>query len=99
MVSVNYWVEHQGSRSSVSDTSRMIPAIKSDQAGRPRVELGGDGLYGACVLECMFALSFCYVNHVHYFDLWWEFFLSPSALLARLILVFTWCFPPLVFDI
>ena len=60
MVSVDYWVEHQGSRSSVSDIGRAIPAIKSDRAGRPRVELGGDGLYGAYVSECMFAPSFCY---------------------------------------
>ena len=81
------------------DTSRMIPAIKSDRAGRPRVELGGDGLYGAYVSECVFAPPFCYVNHVHCFDLWWEFFLSPSVLLARLILVFTWCLPPLVFGV
>ena len=57
----------------------------------------GDGLYGAYVSECMF--GFCYVNHVHCFDLWLGIFLSPSALLARLILVFTWCIPPLVFGI
>ena len=31
MVSVNYWVEHQGSQSSMPDTGRMIPAIKSDR--------------------------------------------------------------------
>ena len=99
MVSVDYLVEHQGSRSSVPDIGRAIPAIKSDRAGRPRVELGGDGLYDAYVSECMFASSFSYVNDVHYFDLWWEFFLSPSVLLARLILVFTWCLPPLVFGV
>ena len=81
------------------DTSRVIPAIKSDRVGRPRVELGGYGLHGAYVLECAFAPSLQYVDHVHCFDLWWEFFLSPSVLLARLILVFTWCLPPLVFGV
>ena len=99
MVSINYWVEHQGSRSAVPDTSRMIPTIKSDRAGRPRVEFGGDGLHGAYVSECAFAPPLHYVNHVHCFDLWREFFLSPSILLARLILVFTWCLPPFVFGV
>ena len=99
MVSVNYWVEHQGSQSSMPDTSWMIPANQSDRAGRPRVELGGDGLYNVYVSESAFAPPLCHVNHVHYFDLWWEFFLFPSALLARLVLVFTWCLPPLVFGV
>ena len=81
------------------DTRQMIPVIKSDQAGRPRVELRGDGLYGACVSECMFAPSFCYVNQVHCFNLWWEFLLFPSALLARLVLVLAWCILPLVLGV
>ena len=81
------------------DTSRVIPVVKSDWAGRPRVEIGGNGLYGVYVSECACAPPLRYVNHVHCFDFWWEFFLSPSVLLVRLILVFTWCLPPLVFDI
>ena len=51
MVSVNYWVEHQGSRTSMLDTCQMIPVIKSDRADRPWVEFGGDGLYGIYVSE------------------------------------------------
>ena len=43
MVSVDYWVELQGSRTSMPDTSRMIPAIESDRVGRPWVEFGGEG--------------------------------------------------------
>ena len=81
------------------NTCQVIPAIKSDRAGRPGVELGGDELHGAYVLECVFAPPLRYVNHVHCFDLWWEFFLSPSVLLVRLTLVFTWCLPPLVFGV
>ena len=102
MVSVNYWVEHPGSRSSVPDTSQMIPTIKSDWAGRPGIEFGGDGLHSVYVSECALARSLsdvsC-VNHIHCFVFWWEFFLSPSVRLARLILVFAWCFPSFVFSI
>ena len=87
MVSIDYWVEHQGSRSSLPDTSRVVPVIKGDRAGRPGVEFGGNGLYVSCV------------DHVYYFDFWWEFFLSPGVRLARLILVFAWRFPSLVFGI
>ena len=39
------------------------------------------------------------VDHVYCFNLWREFFLSPSVRLARFILVFAWCVPPLVFGI
>ena len=102
MVSINYWVEHQGSRSSVPDTGWMIPVIKSDRAGRPGIEFGGDGLYRVYVSECAFApflWNVSCVNHIHCFDFWWEFFLFPSARLARLILVFTWRLPPLMFGI
>ena len=75
MVSVNYWVEHQGSRSSMSDTGRVVHVIKSDRAGLPGVGLGGNELHMGCV------------DHVYYFDFWWGFFLSPSVRLVRLILV------------
>ena len=100
MVSINYWFEHQGSRSSVPDTGRMIPAIKSDRAGLPGIEFGGDGLYNVYVSECAIAPSLCYVsciNHVHCFDFWWKFFLSPSVQLARFVLIFTWRLLPFVF--
>ena len=102
MVSVNYWVEHQGSRSSVSDTSQMIPAIESDRVGRPRAELGGNWVYRVYVSECAFAHSLwnvSYINHIHCFDFWWKFFLSSSVRLVRLILVFTWRLPSLLFGI
>ena len=58
MVSIDYWVKHQGSRSFVPDTSQMIPAIKGDRAGRPGIEFGGDGLHNIYVSECAFALVF-----------------------------------------
>ena len=92
MVSVNYWVEHQGSRTSMPDASRMIPAMESDWAGRPWVEFGGNGLYIIYVSECVFALPLWYVgdiDHVHCFYLRWKIFLSPSVRLARFILIFT----------
>ena len=87
MVSINYWVEHQGIRSFVSDTGRVVPVIKSDRAICPGIELGG---YELCV-SCVY--------HVHRFDFWWELFLAPGVRLARLILLFAWCFPSLVFGV
>ena len=91
MVSVDYWVEHQGSQSSVPHTSRVVPVIKGDREGRPGVEFEGDGLYSVCISERAFAPSLgCVsrVDHVYCFYLWWEFFLSPSVRLAGLILLF-----------
>ena len=102
MVSVNYWVEHQGSRSSVPDTSRMILEIKGDRAGRPGIEFGGHGLHSVYVSECAFAPTLwnvSSVNYIHCFDFWWEFFLSSSVRLARLIVIFAWRLPSLVFGI
>ena len=102
MVLVYYWVDHQGRQSFVPDICCVIPTIKSDRAGQPGVDPRGDGLYSACVSERAFAPSRGYVSrvdHVYYFYLWREFFLSPSVWLARLILVSTWCFPSLVFGI
>ena len=102
MVSVNYWVEHQGSRSSVPHTSRVVPVIEGDRGDRPVVKFGDHGLYSICVSERVFTPSRGYVSrmdHVYYFYLRWEFFLSPGVRLARLILVFTWCLPPLVFGV
>ena len=39
------------------------------------------------------------INHVHCFDLWWKFLLSPHIRLARFALVFALRSIPLVFDI
>ena len=70
----------------------MIPTIKGDRAGRPGVELGGDGFYSVYVSERAFAPSLWYVSrvdHVYYFDFWWKFLLFRRVLLGRLVLVFT----------
>ena len=56
MVSINYWVEHQGSRSSVPETGWVVAVIKSDRAGRPGVEFGGNELCVSCL------------DHVYCFD-------------------------------
>ena len=45
------------------------------------------------------SLVLSYVYHVYYFDFRWEFFLAHGVRLARLILVFAWCFPSLVFGV
>ena len=66
----------------------MIPMIKSDRAGQPGVEPRGDGLYGACALECVIASPLRHVDHVYCFDLRWKFLLSPHIWLVRFILVF-----------
>ena len=58
MVSINYWVEHQGSRSSMPDIGRIVPVIKSERAGCLGIKLGG---YGLCV-SCVY--------HVYHFDFW-----------------------------
>ena len=82
MVSIDYWVEHQGRRSSVPDTSREVPVIKSDQAGQPGDEFGGNGLYSVYVSERAFAPYLWYVSrvdHVYCFDFWWEFFSVPQC--------------------
>ena len=39
------------------------------------------------------------IDHVHYFDLRWEFLLSPCVRLARFILVFPLRSLPFVFDV
>ena len=83
----------------MSDICLVIPMIKSDRAGQPGVEPRGDGLYGACALECMLASPLCHMDHIYCFNLWWELFLSSGALLARLILIFAWCLFPFVFGV
>ena len=90
MVSINYWVEHQCVRSSMPDTSRMVPAIKGDRAGRPGIKFGGDELNSVYVSEYAFARSLwnvSYVNHIYCFDFWWEFFLSSIVRRPGLFLV------------
>ena len=87
MVSINYWVKHQGSRSYMPNTGWVVPVIKSDLASCPGIELGG---YELCV---------SYVYHVYHFDFRWEFFLAPRVRLARLILIFAWCLPSLAFGV
>ena len=77
----------------------MIPAIKSDRADQPGVDPMGDGLYGACVSECVFASLLRHMDRVYRFNLWWEFFLSFGSLLARFVLVFAWCLFPFVFGV
>ena len=102
MVSVDYWVEHEGSRAPMTDTSRMIPVIKGERAGRPWVEFGSDGLNGIDISECAFALplwDMSDINHIHRFDLRGKFLLFPCVRLARFILVFAWCILPLVFGV
>ena len=81
------------------DTCRVVPVIKSDRAGQPGVEPRGDGLYRACVSECMLASPLRHMDHVYRFNFWWELLLFPSALLARLVLVFAWCILPLMFGV
>ena len=86
----------------MTDTSRMIPAIKGDRTGRPWVQFGGDVLYSIHVSECAFALplwDMSDINHVHCFDLWWEFFLSPCVRLVRFVLVFALRSLPPVFGV
>ena len=86
----------------MTDSSGVVPVIEGDRTDRPWVKFGGDGFYSVYISECAFAPSLwnvsC-VNHIHCFDFWWEFLLFPSALLARLILVFAWCILPLVFGV
>ena len=81
------------------DACRVIHAIKSDRVGQPGVGPRGDGLYGPCLSECMFGSPLRHMDHVYCFNFWREFLLFPSALLARLILVFSWCILPLVFGV
>ena len=40
------------------DVCRVIPAVKSDRAGQPGVELRGDGLYGVYVSSACLLLLF-----------------------------------------
>ena len=77
MVPIYGLVYNQGRQSFAPDICIMIPAIKSDWAGQPGVELRGDGLYGAYVSECMCASPLRHMDHVYCFDLWWNFFCPP----------------------
>ena len=70
----------------------MIPSIKSDRAGQPRVELGGDGLYSTYVSECVLVLllwDMSGIDHVHCFYLRRKFLLSPRVRTSGLLIVVT----------
>ena len=74
----------------MADASGVVPSIKSDRAGGPRIELWGDWLHRVYVPECMLPLSFgdmgC-VNHVHRPHLWGKPLLSSGVWLPGLLLV------------
>ena len=85
----------------MTDTSRVIHAIKGDRTGRPWVEFGGNRLNGIDISECTLALplwDMSDIYYVHYFDLRWKFLLSPYVRLARFILVFALRSLPLTFS-
>ena len=84
----------------MTDTGRMVPAIKGNRAGRPWVEFWGDWLYRIDVPERALALplgDMGSVYHVHRFDLrgklllsrcvWWTGLLVIVLALRHLLLV------------
>ena len=86
----------------MADAGWMISAIEGDRERRPQIEFWGDWLYRVDIPERSLALPFgdvCSIYHIHRFDSRGKLFLSSSVRLARVILVFTWCLPPLVFGV
>ena len=68
----------------------MVPAIKSDWAGRPWVELWGDWLHRVDVPERAFALplgDMGSVYHVHCFNLGGGLLLSPCVRRMGLLVI------------
>ena len=66
----------------MTDTGRMVPAIKSDRTRRPWVELWGDYLHRVDVPERALAFPLGDVGsvyHVHRFDLGGNFFCPPVS--------------------
>ena len=66
------------------------------------VEFGGGRLYSIYVSECPFAIplwDMSDINHVHCFDLRWEFLLSPHIWVARFVLVFALLSLPFVLGV
>ena len=59
MVSIDYWVEHQGSQSSMPDTSRVVPVIKKviEQADQG-LNLGATGSTAYTSLSARLCLLF-----------------------------------------
>ena len=66
----------------MTDTGRMVPAIKGDRTGRPWVELWGDWLHRIDVPERTFALplgDMGSIYRVHRFNLGRELLLPPCV--------------------
>ena len=74
----------------MTDTGRMVPAIKGDRAGRPWVELCGDWLHRIDVPEHALALplgDMGSVYHVHRFDLRGNLVMSPCVRWTGLLVI------------
>ena len=74
----------------MTDSSGVVPLIKSDRAGGPRVELWGDWLHRIDVPERAFALplgDMGSVYHLHHFDLRGKLLLSPCVRWTGLLVV------------
>ena len=83
----------------MTDACRVILVIESDRAGQPGGELGGDGIYGAYVSECMFASPLHHMDHVYCFNLWWEFFSVLQCFAGEVRPRIRLVSPPLVFGV
>ena len=88
--SVNDWIKYQCGKAAMTDASGVVPSIKSDRAGGPRVEIWGDWLQRIYVPECTLPLSFgdvgC-VYHLHRPHLWGKAFLSSIVQRPGLFLI------------
>ena len=74
----------------MTDTGRMISAIKSDRTGRPWIEFWGDWLHCIDVHECALAFPLGDVGsvyHIHRFDLRGKLLLSPCDRWTGLLVV------------
>ena len=88
--SINNWIEDQRDRTSMTDTGRVVSAIKSDRVGRPWVELWGDWLHRVDVPKRAFAPplgDMGSVYHVHRFDLRGKLLLSPCVRRTGLLVI------------
>ena len=74
----------------MTDTGRMVPAIKGDRPRRPWVEFWVDWLYRIDVPECVLAFPLGDVGsvyHVHHFDLRGKLLLSPCVRWPGLLVI------------
>ena len=74
----------------MTDTGRMVPAIKGDRAGQPWVEFWGDWLYRIDVPERALAFplgDMGSIYHVHHFDLRGKLLLSPCVRLPWIFVI------------